>query len=768
MLRNGGNRLENGDQGTQQDGAAIFANAIGAIGEERQRQLALATDELRQEMQTLAERVRALVLAQPPQALLGYFWGKMIMALHADECQANRDTYKSTIITFQFALEYLHAIWATDVGPDAEPLNLDEEKVAELESTLDELQRVASTFNMASSMANTSREFGDKTQEVDLHAKNNWLMMRGNRYQVLEEEFFRFVLQPHNDQILAEYGIGAIEIAAGIQAIADSIRLGFGDAAEVLQQRMVEAGIEAADQGVSLETIAQMRTQDPAFMGEMDGVIKDLFYGGFCNLSRHTGLPVPLLEDLAFSRGGNQDFFAEEPFKGTPLRTLPARIRPLIKLADGYYATDGQFVRDAAYRAIQRALLARAPGYREQWKERQTSLVETAMPTILNAQFRDAKIHTAVYFRDVTTNEWAETDLVASIEDVLLIVEAKSGVAGMGSPAINFERHARAVRELVTNAYRQCDRFLRYLDSAPQVSIYKLENGRHVEVGKLKLRDYRLIVPIGLTVESFSPFSAMCKELPEVTPILGRHPFVSMSVDDLFVLNRLLPTAGEFFHYLEVRQQVAGIRNTMLFDEMDHLGAYIADNRFDETLREHLENGDLVVWDSFSDRVDTHFEQEDWANAPVPSQEYPPILKNILDRLNQSASNARLRVDAHCRNFSGESRTALANALEPLRQTLREHPIRRITFGAQPPLQVWLCRAPNTPTQADIITQAEIACLVTQSPFALVLVTSFDSTGVVRMVRSQQVIAPSILRIDYQLLAAEAERQRGRIQPLRR
>lgn len=46
------------------------------------------------------------------------------------------------------------------------------------------------------------------------------------------------------------------------------------------------------------------------------------------------------------------------------------------------------------------------------------------------------------------------------------------------------------------------------------------------------------------------------------------------SSDDLFVLKRLLPTAGEFAHYMEVRQAVAGIRRAHLFDELDHLGAY--------------------------------------------------------------------------------------------------------------------------------------------------------------------------------------------------
>jgi len=43
------------------------------------------------------------------------------------------------------------------------------------------------------------------------------------------------------------------------------------------------------------------------------------------------------------------------------MRTLPARIKPGIRLGEDYFATDGQFVRDSAYRAIQWGLWKRLP-----------------------------------------------------------------------------------------------------------------------------------------------------------------------------------------------------------------------------------------------------------------------------------------------------------------------------------------------------------------------------------------------------------------------
>jgi hypothetical protein len=730
-------------------------------GDEKTRRLEKVESDLRAEMEKDADLIRALIAAQPPTSLLGYLWSQFFMGAlrqHQDGgAEAGPD--KDLIKEFQFVLEYVHAVWSAHEGAFAEG-QLDEAKAKDLFKICKKLSNTAMFYAMASSQLRKFNEFGDVTPDVEFQAKSTWTLIRGHRYQVLEREFFEFALAPHQDALKKAYGIGAAEIAAGMQRIADTIRGGYSGAASTLFEGFDQSQHLIADRGLSLEdTIAKIKAEKEGFEERLSGALKDMFFGGICNVSKHTKLPDPLLQDMGYEPGAEKNFFADGEFKGTPYRTLPARIRPLVKLEDGYYATDGQFVRDSAYRSIQRGLIARQPDYKEGWNKNQKAMTETGFAKIFAQQLRGCSLYEEVYFKDANTGEWVETDLVGVIDDTLFIIEAKAGVMMMQSPATNFASHLRTIRELVLKAYRQCKRFLEYLTSGVYMPIYRLREAKYEEVAKLNLNTFRRVLPIGLTVEAFTPFSAMCKQIPEVKPILAKHPFISMSVDDLFVLCRFLSTGGELFHYLEVRQAIAGIPQAIIFDEMDHLGAYVVRNRFDQDIHEQLKKADLVAWDSFSDRIDRHFEQEDWETAPVPHQEYPQWVAAVLARLDRDRPKGWMRIDAEIRNYDGESRNKLNSLLQQMADTLPRSPVRRMLFGDEHPIQIWLTTQIGSPSPAEMQRQGETSCLASNRPSVSVLRLQCDANGTLLVSNCMLVTTPPMLRIDFTRLKAEAERQ---------
>lgn len=672
---------------------------MAIIGMPEATRLEMVASTLKQ-MEVLGHRLRELVATQPPCDLMGYVYGmSLIQRAPSDpngtEGPERAEPTSSIIDDTQFLLEYVHATLAST--PERDVASLDEAVCAELFECVRELRTAAMLHAMMSSGGTEDGAFGPNTADVEAQAKTIWVTLRGNRYMVLEGEFYTFVLAPHDLLLRETYGIGAGEIAAGFQDMANSIRTGHSVASEKIAEQFAAAQAFADARGQSLgEATAEWAEVHTDAMKMTEQAFDDMMRGGICNVSRHTALPPILLADLAFERGEETEFYADGPYSGTPFRTLPVRKKPLIKLGNDYYAIDPCSIRDAGYHALVYNLLSRRPDYKQEFNNRQKSMSESAFFQIMSEQLKGAIIYQEVYYKDVMTKKWVENDTLILIDDVLMLVEVKAGAAvTIVSPALNFERHVKAVQDLIVKAFSQCKRFFEYLQSADEVPIFKFENGRHVECGRLRRADYRVMLPIGLTVESFSPFSTMCKELPDIAPILGKHPFLSLSIDDLFVLKRFLPTMGEVAHYLEVRQTVAGMKGTHLFDEFDHLGAYIKRNRFDWDLAKQLaeDNRSMVVWDGMSDVVDSYFEGVDWAARPVPAQNFPLELRGLLDALDRTRAPGWLSAESHIRNFGDEGRKNLAGMLANCRASLAEHPSRNFSFLGEAALFVWLQRA---------------------------------------------------------------------------
>lgn len=656
-------------------------------------QAQVAADILK-EMKELAAKIRLLVNGMPPEELLGYIYAQLLMMSNSTTSpELDTEVPSEERNEVQFLLEYVHAVLASDVAPD--DVEFDETKCSELFALSRSLREKAMFFAMVSSANTDNKDFGSDTADIEFHAKSSWVMLRGNRYQVLEGEFYQYVLAQHDDILNDIYGVGAVDIAEGFQQLANTTRTGQANAIEEMLKQFEAAQRFATEKGKQLEEVMEEWVEVNAQQTKRAGLaVDDMLRGGIANVSRHTKLPSEFLADLAYQRGEEVDFFSDGDYSGTPYRTLPARKKPLIKLNEDYYAVDPCFIRDAGYRSLLFNLLQKKPEYKEQFKERQKVMSEAAFPEILAEQLANATVYQEVYYKDPKTKQWAENDTLVLIDDVLYLVEAKAGAAAtIASPELDFKRHSQSIKDLILKAYKQCERFFEYLKSADEVSIFNLVNGKYEEIGKLRHSDYRVMIPIGLTVESFSPFSAFSKNLPQVKPLLGQHSFVSISIDDLFVLKRMLPTPGIFAHYMEVRQAIAGVKQGLLFDEFDHLGAYLTNNRFDQEIIEKTksENSGLVICNGLSRVVDKFFESGQWDTSPIPTQEFPDAVSKALTALDVSRKPGWLSVDSLIRDFGEETRISFGKYLSDLDNSIEKHPAHYFAFGGEgKPIFVWI------------------------------------------------------------------------------
>jgi hypothetical protein len=710
-----------------------------------------AAASLLKDMETTATRMRELIVTMPPHDLLGYIYAqymvKAIAGQSAAQEQHETDGPDDLINESQFLLEYVHAVLASDADPA--DMTFDEARCVELFGLGRSLREQAILFAMTTSAGTKDGIFGPDTNVIEVRAKLNWLLLRGNRYQVLEGEFYRYVLAPHNVVLKEMYGVGADDIAEGFQAMADAKRSGHSDAIVEMQKQIEAAQAFATAQGKPLEDVMDAWVAANAEQLKTAGwALDDLFRGGVVNVSRHTKLPPMLLADLAYRRGEETEFFAVGDFAGTPYRTLPARKKPLIQLESDYYAVDPCFICDAGYRALLYNLLQRKPEYKKSFEDRQKRMSEAAFADILHVQLAGATVFQEVYYKDPDSKQWAENDTLILVDDVLFLVEAKAGAAAsIASPVLDFGRHAQSVQDLVLKAYKQCERFFRYLNSADEVPLFQLVEGKYQECGRVRRSDYRVMVPIGLTVESFSPFSAYCKELPQIEPLLGRHAFVSLSIDDLFVFKRILLTPGSFAHYMEVRQAVAGIRRAHIFDELDHLGAYIKKNRFDQDIADQLNESkcSMLIWDGMSDIIDRSFEGEDWKGVVFPTQDFPKEVLKLLEAFDATRTRGWLSAESRIRDMGEEGRNNLAKMLSDLRQTLNRHPARYFFLsGDCEPLFVWLQQYDTQVDWTKVNDKASAAALAFKAANVIGVVVEVSADGTYHRAQSFAVHIPTV------------------------
>jgi len=155
-----------------------------------------AAASLLKDMEMTAARMRELIVAMPPHDLLGYIYAqRMIKAIadqSDDQSQHEANDQSDLINENQFLLEYVHAVLASDAEP-AE-MKFDEGLCADLFELGNKLRKQAMFFAMATSADTKNGVFGPNTKDIEFQAKSTWVMLRGNRYQVLEEEFYSYVL----------------------------------------------------------------------------------------------------------------------------------------------------------------------------------------------------------------------------------------------------------------------------------------------------------------------------------------------------------------------------------------------------------------------------------------------------------------------------------------------------------------------------------------------------------------------------------------------
>ena len=597
----------------------------------------------------------------------------------------------------------------------------------------------------------------------------HWWVVRGNRYHKYQIIHVRELLLPQKKFFEEVFNYEIEEFLNDLEKIQHALTFGFHEAMQEsisLYEETVKAAKEQPgfDNHLTLDQI-QNAIKETGLRDKSMDAMERAFGLALCDVGKLTNFPTLLLEELSWKIGGDKDFWAGGMYAGWPLRVTPLRKRPLVKINNIYYCFDMNNFFDNLYRRIETIILQKIPEKKEAWKDIRKDTSENLALNYLASLLRKAEVFGPIYYGKIGFRK--ETDGIIIFDDVLVIVEVKSGPLDTGSPLLDFDKHQKKLVELIENPATQAKNFREYLTTNKEIKIYDGNSKKSLVQKKLKLDSFRKIYQCTISIENITHLTSRARKLSPLGVQVHTSANWSISLDDLRVYGELFESSLQFLHFLEQRELAEQSELVELNDELDHLGLYLQKNNYARYADELIEgkNSVRVLWDSFTQEIDDYFTNIFLDKGGVhtkPNQEMPIILREIIIILEKQEKPGRARVSSFLLDGASDYRNTIEDAIKQSLQ--RQKKVNRpnpffisgemsvCAFCVQNEIKV-----PNEDWRKDY---ARYRLLISGKDDALILVIHFDRKNIIINVDFDFVSIAKILFMELERIRIRGEQMK--------
>lgn len=617
-----------------------------------------------------------IIVRHKPLPLLNMTYGYMAVAHLNTKTEAGIGMEQ---ITPAQLLLYIQNVVASNPPHKDQAERIEEGEYARLSELFEKMHsKIQGEYHMCDA-AKRQKEgtFDEDTDEIRFTAQLFYNSVWGKQYQNLEPEILGKLLSPHDAVIRKHFGIGAQDFVEAIKQIQTSLTKGMIDAFASLDDfrkesldkidELIESG-EAGDS--SLQDLMQVVIKKQGWQSRIDKILGQAFGNDLFDLQKVTALPIELLEALSLTPGEDQKFMDKnEPYAGWPLKFYPSRFKPFLKIDGRYYCFHLSSLTDNIYRALYKVILSAEPSYGDEWQKRQGETVEEYAFELFAQLLPGAEAHQNIIYewypnRNEKKKKPCEADGIISFDDNLFIVEVRGGSFSPYSPTTDFEGFQGSISNLVGKPYTQGRRLLEYLEA--HVNGAQLYDRDGNSIKEIRLSDYRCVTICCITLEQLTDLGGRLGDLKAIgTDIdIAKHPVWSVSIDDLRVYADLFQSPLVFCHYLEKRNEaLTKLGNLAIFDELDHYGAYLEHNNYAMHFSEIPQFSKLQLH-GYRNVIDTYYHSlliEE--PIPLPAQDIPPLIVQIIDVLNRQQKADRCRIVSYLLDMAGDARRDFAEQI---------------------------------------------------------------------------------------------------------
>lgn len=464
--------------------------------------------------------------------------------------------------------------------------------------------------------------------------------VRGNRYQIIEEDYHRFLITPHNDTLINIYGISADEVIKGLLQLLYNLSQGQFDSVNSLLAIIDSGDPESCDNTVVAESFQEI------FGYDLNDVIKV------------TGWPEAFVQDLSYCVGEVKEFINKDnEFSGWPLLNLPIHRRPFIAIDGRYYCFDYYSLSDSFYRALQRAVTMHTDV--DVWKEKQKLGSEKCVEALFHKLLPESQIYRDNYYPiNNSLKRMAENDLIVVYQNIVIVVEVKAGSFVYTSPFTDFDSHIKAYKNLIEKADHQCERVSNYIEKNGSFGAVFYDDKKCEKI-KLKTKEIDKVFKISVTVDNINTFAARAEKLGFLNL---KSKAICLGLDDLITYAKYFDSPLIFMHYLRQREAATLEPKLQLFDELDHLGMYIEYNCY-PMMVDQFEKDAHIYFDGFREELDTYFGQKyhDFLNPKKPEQDIPKMFSALISCISNSDIENKVWLSSYLLDFDCEARIGLCD-----------------------------------------------------------------------------------------------------------
>ncbi|MEO5917203.1 MAG: hypothetical protein ABIS50_23435 [Luteolibacter sp.] len=491
-------------------------------------------------------------------------------------------------------LEFIHNVIAStkpEQFTDTGDMNEDLPEIFRLVGTIN--RTVTREFLAAEMLRNRNDSEKDSVlEEFRYQAINHWVHVRGERYTVHEKENLEDLLLGQDEAIRLTLGLSSVELLSGVNKIIGALTIGFGDAVlemkeidELCSPEFLNAVANSKNEISSVEEAVNLMHEIVSKRGLAERVTsaQQILQGfGLFDLGKITGWSHQCLSRLSWKVGEVDDFLDDQQFSGWPTRTTPISQRPFLEIDSRYYCFSVFGLCDHFYRVIEKIVRSRGEETKLLWDRCEKEITETVPLKYFETLLPGSETIHDIYYRWMpkaghAKREWCELDGLVLCGNHLIILEVKAVAFARKSPFDNFGAHVGSFESLISKPSIQGLRFLEYLQSNKEVSIY---DKAHKLVRSLRKSDYSHITVCALSIDAFTEITSKLQHLVPLGIEFGAHPVLPLSLDDLRVYRDVFTNPYRFLHFLEQRMKSSRTLAVELDDELDHIGLYLEHNDY--------------------------------------------------------------------------------------------------------------------------------------------------------------------------------------------